>query len=76
MDTAQKINFHGNHYQVETVIKMLTEEIEHFQTRIDMLERSHIDKQKQLLKTYEEMVSVRKKIRSDLESLANKANEF
>jgi hypothetical protein len=66
MDTARKITFHGHHYNTSAVIEILTKEIAHFQSRVDMLSGSALDGSDYLLQTYTNMVTTREKIRTEL----------
>ncbi|MCP5207088.1 MAG: hypothetical protein H7A01_07815 [Hahellaceae bacterium] len=72
MDTAKKINYHGHYYHTQAVINMLLKEVEHFQSRIDMLSGSTLEGHMHLLQTYLKMVNVRKKIIDDLEQTLHK----
>lgn len=70
MEIANQVQYRGDHYQVETVKSMLTEEIEHFERRVALLKRSQLDRQDSLITTYEEMINVRKEILMQLSQIS------
>ncbi|MCP5160169.1 MAG: hypothetical protein H7A00_00565 [Hahellaceae bacterium] len=68
---AEKIIFHGNHYQIDTVKGMLEEEIRLYEKRLVVLKRSPLERQESLIETYEDMIRVRKEILEGLSNLIN-----
>lgn len=69
MGRAQEIHFHGHHYQVDIVKKMLAEEINLYERRLTIIKRASLKGQENLVKTYQDMIDARVSILNQLNNM-------